>query len=320
MGALSDHFDGKHFYNPTLPKGFLPAVSGVFKMLREGRSRWPSFVSNKAVPNLQQKLAPGSVAITFVNHATFLLQTAGLNILTDPVWSERVSPTQWIGPRRVRKPGIPLEQLPRIDLILISHNHYDHLDVHTLKALNARFNPRVIAPLGNAMLLRSIGLKNVSELDWWEEIEFSAELALTFAPTQHFSGRTPWDRQQSLWGSYMLQARDRRIYFGADSGYSTHFSEIQQRLGSPDLALLGIGAYEPRWFMQPMHMCPAEAVQAHQDLGSRQSVGMHFGTFQLSAEAIDQPPAELKDALSKEGIPDDEFITLEEGETRVYDR
>ncbi len=289
-------------------------------MFREGRSRWPAFVANKGVPELHQKLARGSVAVTFVNHATFLLQTSGLNILTDPVWSDRASPSQWIGPKRVRKPGIPFDQLPRIDLILISHNHYDHLDVHTLKALNERFTPRVLAPLGNARLLQSTGFTNVAELDWWDSIQFAPEVTITFAPTQHFSGRTLWDRQQSLWGSYMIEARDRKIYFGADSGYSTHFSDIRERLGSPDVALLGIGAYEPRWFMKPMHMNPAEAVQAHEDLGSRQSIGMHFGTFQLSSEAIDQPPAELKLALAQEGIPEEKFVILEEGETSVYER
>jgi L-ascorbate metabolism protein UlaG (beta-lactamase superfamily) len=159
-------------------------------MLREKRSRWPSVVSNKGVPNLHRKLAPGSVAVTFVNHATFLLQTSGLNILTDPVWSDRASPWQWIGPKRVRKPGIPFDELPWIDLILISHNHYDHFDVHTLEALNSRFNPGVIAPLGNARLPQSTGFKNVTEVDWWDSIQFEPQVTITFGPTQHFSGRT----------------------------------------------------------------------------------------------------------------------------------
>jgi L-ascorbate metabolism protein UlaG (beta-lactamase superfamily) len=315
---ISDHFDGERFYNPTLPKGFVPAISSVFKLLLEKRSKWPKSVANTGIPRLHEKLGLNDVAITFVNHATFLIQLDGMNILTDPVWSRRVSPFRWLGPARVRKPAVEFQQLPKIDLILLSHNHYDHLDVVTLTRLNQRFAPAVLAPIGNSNLLRSIGFEGVHEMDWWDESEIHSHLIITFAPTQHFAGRSLWDRQKSLWGSYMIQHRDRLIYFGADSGYSTHFSEIRTRLGSPDLALLGIGAYEPRWFMKPMHMNPAEAVQAHLDLGSKQSIGMHFGTFQLSSEAIDQPQIDLKAALAREQIPENQFITLPEGETRIY--
>ena len=318
LPATSDHFDGERYYNPTLPKGFLPSISAVFKLLLEKRSKWPKSTPNTGVPRLYEKLRHNEVAITFVNHATFLIQTGGMNILTDPVWSRRVSPFRWLGPARVRKPGVDFKQLPNIDLILLSHNHYDHLDVVTLSKLNQQFAPRVMVSIGNKKLLRSIGFEDVQELEWWDEIEIHSNLKVTFAPTQHFSGRSLWDRQKSLWGSYMIQHRDRFIYFGADSGYSTHFSEIRKRLGSPDLALLGIGAYEPRWFMKPMHMNPAEAVQAHLDLGSRQTIGMHFGTFQLSTEAIDQPQIDLKAALAGAHVPEAEFITLPEGETRIY--
>lgn len=287
-------------------------------MLLEKRSKWPRSVANTGISRLYEKLAPNDVAITFVNHATFLIQLDGMNILTDPVWSRRVSPFRWLGPARVRKPGVDFQQLPNIDLILLSHNHYDHLDVDTLSKLNQQFAPTVLVPTGNEKLLRSVGFEDVRELDWWDENEIHSNLKITFAPTQHFSGRSLRDRQKSLWGSYMIQHRDRLIYFGADSGYSTHFSEIRTRLGSPDLALLGIGAYEPRWFMKPMHMNPAEAVQAHLDLGSGQSIGMHFGTFQLSTEAIDQPHIDLKAALLRERITESQFLTLPEGETRIY--
>jgi L-ascorbate metabolism protein UlaG (beta-lactamase superfamily) len=318
LPATSDHFDGERYYNPTLPQGFIPSISSVFKLLREKRSKWPKSVSNTAVPKLHEKLSPNEVAVTFVNHATFLLQISGLNILTDPVWSRRVSPFRWLGPARVRQPGIAFDQLPNIGLILLTHNHYDHMDLDTLTKLSQRFTPTVLVSNGNKKLLRSIGFEDVRELDWWDETEIHSNLNITFAPTQHFSGRSLWDRQKSLWGSYMLHYRNRLIYFGGDSGYSSHFSEIRQRLGSPDLAFLGIGAYAPRWFMKPMHMNPVEAVQAHQDLESRQSIGMHFGTFQLSSEAIDQPKIDLEAALSKERVPGERFVTLQEGETQVY--
>jgi L-ascorbate metabolism protein UlaG (beta-lactamase superfamily) len=243
---------------------------------------------------------------------------AGVNILTDPVWSERASPFRWIGPRRVRKPGIQFNDLPKIDLILISHNHYDHLDLRTLKKLNEKFAPKVIVAAGDKELVGSTGLRDVHELDWWEDGQISSQLKVTFTPTQHFSARGLFDRQHSLWGSYMIQNMGRHTYFGGDAGYSSHFAEIRRRLGSPDLALLGIGAYEPRWFMRPMHMNPVEAVKAHEDLGSKQSIGMHMGTFRMSTEAIDQPQEDLKMALLEAGIPEGKFLTLHEGETSIY--
>jgi L-ascorbate metabolism protein UlaG (beta-lactamase superfamily) len=317
---LSDHFDGKRFFNPTLPSDFAPSRRSVLKMLREPRSPWPEWVENKGVPRLNEALAADDVAITFVNHATFLIQTGGITMLTDPVWSERVSPFRRIGPKRVRKPGVAFEDLPTVDIILLSHNHYDHLDIATLARLRQRFAPTVLAAAGDGRLVGPLGFKSVRELDWWEEIQFNDTLKMTFVPAQHFSARGLFDRRKSLWGGYMIESRGRRVYFSGDTGYSTHFSDIRTRLGSPDIAMLGIGSYEPRWFMKPIHMNPAEAVCAHRDLGSRQSIGMHFGTFQLTAEAIDQPQTDLKRALSDSAVPEAEFVTLDEGETRIYRR
>jgi L-ascorbate metabolism protein UlaG (beta-lactamase superfamily) len=287
-------------------------------MMREPRSRWPAWVENKGVPRLSETLGPDEIAITFVNHATFLIQAGGIAILTDPVWSERASPFRWIGPKRVRKPGVAFEDLPAIDIILLSHNHYDHLDIATLAQLRQRFAPAVLAAAGDGRLLGPIGFKRMHELDWWDEIPFNDTLKVAFVPAQHFSARGLLDQRKSLWGGYMIESRGRRVYFGGDTGYSTHFSDIKTRLGSPDIAMLGIGAYEPRWFMKPIHMNPAEAVRAHRDLGSRQSIGMHFGTFQLTPEPIDAPQAELKRALFESGVPESEFVTLHEGETRIY--
>src|SRR5262249_22168605 len=314
----SDHFDGTRFFNPTLPTDYTPSRRSVLKMMREPRSRWPAWVENKGVPRLDVPLADGEIAVTFVNHATFLIQTCGLAILTDPVWSERASPFRLVGPKRVRAPGVAFEDLPRIDIVLPSHNHYDHLDTATLARLRQRFAPTVLAAAGDGRLLAPLGFGRLHELDWWDEVRLDGTLKLTFAPTQHFSARGLFDRRRSLWGSYMIESRGRRIYFGGAAGYSTHFAATKARLGAPDLAILGIGAYAPRWFMQPLHMNPAEAVRAHQDLGARQSIGMHFGTFQLTAEAIDAPQQELEHALRACGIPESEFVTLHEGETRIY--
>lgn len=286
--------------------------------MSEKRSAWPGPVENTAIPRLHEKLGPNEVAVTFVNHATFLIQMAGLNILTDPVWSDRIGSFGWLGSDRVRNPGVAFDDLPRIDLILISHNHYDHLDLDTLKRLSEKFSPTVLVPIGDKDLVKSAGFTDVRELDWWEDIEIGQGLKITFTPTQHFSRRGLFDLQKSLWGSYLVQARGKRVYFGGDAGYSIHFAEIKERLGAPDIALLGIGAYEPGWFMQAIHMNPAEAVKAHNDLGAKQSIAMHFGTFQLSSESIDQPPADLKTALAQEGVPEDRFVVPTEGETRIY--
>jgi L-ascorbate metabolism protein UlaG (beta-lactamase superfamily) len=226
----SDHFDGKRFFNPTLPKDSTPSRLSTLKMLREPRSRWPAWVENKGVPRLNETLGANEVAITFVNHATFLIQTGGITILTDPVWSERASPFHWIGPKRVRKPGVKFEDLPTIDIVLLSHNHYDHLDVATLAQLRQRFAPTVLAAAGDTRIVGPIGFKDVRELDWWDEVQLIDALKVTFVPAQHFSARGLFDRQESLWGGYMFESRGRRVYFAGDTGYSTHFLDIRNRL------------------------------------------------------------------------------------------
>ncbi len=314
----SDHFDGSRFHNPTLPKDSDPSRLTVLKMIREPRAPWPAWVENQGVPRLDATLRNGEIAITFVNHATFLIQTGGAAILTDPVWSERASPFRRIGPRRVRHPGVAFADLPKIDVVLVSHNHYDHLDIPTLARLRQRFAPAVLAAAGDSRLLGPLRFTRLHELDWWDAIAFSDALRITFVPAQHFSARGLFDRRKSLWGGYVIETAGRRVYFGGDTGYSTHFADIKARLGAPDIALLGIGSYEPRWFMRPIHMNPAEAVRAHRDLGARQSIGMHFGTFRLTAEAIGAPQAELKRALAASGIAESEFVTLHEGETRIF--
>ncbi|HSV22925.1 MAG TPA: MBL fold metallo-hydrolase, partial [Xanthobacteraceae bacterium] len=193
----SDHFDGKRFFNPTLPKDFAPLRWSTLKKLRKPRSRWPACVENKGVPRLNEMLGVNEVATTFFNHATFLIQTGAITILTDPVWSERASTFRRIGPKRVRKPGMAFEDVPKIDIVLLSHNHYDHMDVATLTQLRQRFAPTVLAAAGDARTVGPLGFKNLRELDWWDEIQFNDTLKVTFVPAQDFSARSLFDRQRS---------------------------------------------------------------------------------------------------------------------------
>ena len=290
----------------------------LLKWQMEGkRARWPWRVKNRSFPPPPERVEGDALKATWIGHSTVLLQTRGLNILTDPFLSSRASPVPFAGPRRVRPAALTAKTLPPIDLILLSHNHYDHMDLSTLQRLNERFNPLMIVSTGNKALIESIGCHRVEEMDWWEEIRVNEETWITFAPTQHFSGRGLWDRFASLWGSFMIHTRDKRIYFGADAGYSNHFRDIRQRLGEVDLAFLPIGAYEPRWFMKSMHVNPEEAVLAHQELSAKLSIAIHFGTFQLAAEAIDQPISDLKKALAQAGVDEKHFIVPGEGQTLI---
>jgi L-ascorbate metabolism protein UlaG (beta-lactamase superfamily) len=209
---------------------------------------------------------------------------------------------------------VRFDDLPTISVVLLSHNHYDHCDLGTLRALDRRFDMPLVAPVGNGPLLRSAGMRHVEEIDWWHTAT-TAPLPITLTPAQHFSARNMFDRNRALWGGFLIEALGRRILFAGDSGYGTHFREIAARLGPVDLALLPIGAYEPRWFMKDIHMSPAEAVQAHLDLAARQSIAMHFGTFQLTPEGIEDPVRELAKALQERGVPAQQFRKAEVGES-----
>jgi len=307
---VSDHFDGRRFFNPA-GMDAMP-FSKVPRMLFTRRTPWP-----RRVPVTRRPLpavGPGDIAITWVGHSTFLFQTDRGNFLTDPVWSERASPVQFAGPRRVRDPGLSLDALPDIAMVLVSHNHYDHFDRSTLRVLEQRYHPLFVTPLGNAPLLRTVGARRIIELDWWQAAD-GTPVPVTLTPAQHFSARTPFDRNRALWGGFALQIGGRLIYFAGDSGYGPHFKQIRAQLGAPDLALLPIGAYEPRWFMQAIHMNLAEAVRTHGDLESRLSVAMHFGTIQLTPEGIDEPVRDLGAAAGELGVPPDRFRVLDVGES-----
>jgi L-ascorbate metabolism protein UlaG (beta-lactamase superfamily) len=308
---VDSHFDGKKFFNPSGAHG--QPVRAVPRLLITPRTRWPKHVDvdPKPPPTLTNR---DDVAVTFVGHATFLIQNARGNVLTDPMFSKRASPLQFIGPRRAREPAVRFEDLPEISVVLLSHNHYDHCDKGTLARLARRFNPLVVTPLRNAALVRSTGIRNVEELDWWQR-STAAPFQVTLAPSQHFSARTPFDRNRALWGSFLLDLGGRRIYFAGDTGFGPHFTSIRERLGRIDLALLPIGAYEPRWFMKDIHMNPAEAVQAHLDLRAKESVAMHFGTFQLTPEGIDAPVRDLQKALRERQLGSKRFRVLGFGES-----
>jgi L-ascorbate metabolism protein UlaG (beta-lactamase superfamily) len=306
----SDHFDGTRFLNPIGSTG--QRLAEVSRMLREPRTKWPAQIDE---PSHRPPALDGSAAVvTFIGHSTFLIQTAAGNILTDPMYSERAGPLNRIGPRRVRKPAVRFDDLPAISTVLLSHNHYDHCDLRTLRKLARRHDPLVVTPLENGPLVRSSGVRHVEELDWWQQAKSSA-LPIAATPARHFSARTPFDRNRALWSGFVLGAGKARIFFAGDTAYGRFFNDIRDRLGPIDLALLPIGAYEPRWFMQAVHMNPSDAVQAHLDVDAAESIGMHFGTFQMTAEGIDEPLRALDEARQVKNIPSSRFRTLGFGES-----
>jgi L-ascorbate metabolism protein UlaG (beta-lactamase superfamily) len=313
---MSDHFDGRRFFNPAHPAGRRPWEVLHWALTRKPQP-WPKWVEDAEQPGPPAAASPGEIALTFINQSTFLIQMGGLNVLTDPVWSDRASPLSWWGPRRVRRPGLAFERLPEVHAVLASHNHYDHMDLATLRRLQERFHPRFVTGLGNRRYLMKRGLQRVEELDWWQTTNLGDALRVTMTPAQHFSARSLFDRDRTLWGGFALQAEGRTVLFGGDSAYGPHFKEIGSRLGVIDVALLPIGAYEPRWFMKEAHMNPDEAVRAHLDLGARHSIAMHFGTFQLTDEPIDEPVRALRESLAKHEVEEGTFRVLGFGETVV---
>jgi L-ascorbate metabolism protein UlaG (beta-lactamase superfamily) len=306
--SFPQHFDGSRFFSPGAPpvRGFVDVLRWKLSTRAEPS---PQFVSD-VEPVIPPRVVEGTeLRTTLVNHSTVLLQQSASTILTDPIWSERTSPLSWVGPRRHRAPGVRIDDLPRIDVVLLSHNHYDHLDLPTLRRLARRGQSTFVVPLGVARLLRSQGIEPVHELDWGEEWSLGAT-RIQSVPAVHFAGRGLFDRNKSLWCGYIITCPNGIIYFAGDTAFGNHFSQIRERFGTPRLALLPIGAYEPRWFMSPVHMAPEEAITAHKILGSRTSIAIHHGTFQLANDAIDTAKRQLVAASAPES-----FLILDNGQS-----
>lgn len=306
-GLSSDHFDGVRFFNP----GHDATDRGLRELLRwklgERAAVW-----ERSVP-VQQTRPEANVTglrATIIGHASVLIQSGGLNVLTDPIWSNRASPLPFIGPRRVAAPGIAFDALPRIDAVLVSHNHYDHMDIATLRGLHALHAPLIVTALGNDTILRRRipGVRVVAR-DWWDSVDIGKGGTVTIVPAYHWSARYGRDRRMALWCGFMLSTPGGRAHFAGDTGYGDGriFREVRSRIGRPDLALIPIGAYAPRWFMRPQHTDPPEAVRILEDLEARRALGIHWGVFQLTDERRDEPPELLLEALAKRGIAQDRF-------------
>lgn len=320
QGPPSDHFDGVRFFlpQPAEPRGLRDILKWQFS---GNKQKWPKRVENRLHPQPAPRHNAGDFSVTFIGHATVLLQICGLNIITDPLFSKRTSPLTFAGPKRVRPPGIALEDLPPIDFVLLSHNHYDHLDLAALKQLHERFEPVIITPLGNGTIIAKTGAPHqIAEADWGDAIALNDDLKVTLTPALHWSKRTFNDRNMALWCAFLLQTPFGPLYFAGDTGYGngSHFRAINDQYGPIRLSLLPIGAYEPRWFMKAQHMNPDEAIKAHLDLNSKQSIAIHHGTIQLTDEAMDTPLNDLTSALEDNAVDPERFHVLECGQSKRY--
>lgn len=315
QGPASDHFDGHQFFNPG---GRNPPRQGrLFDLyFRESWSSWPGVVPIGPVERPPERVDGAKARLQFIGHASWLIQAAGLNLLVDPVWSERASPVSFAGPKRVSRPGVAFDHLPRIDAVLVTHNHYDHLDVATLARLWRRDRPRIVTPLGNDAIMQPHlpGLA-ANVIDWGHDVPLSNAVHVHAEPTQHWSARGLRDRRHALWASFVIATPAGRIYVVGDSGFGDGrtFRHVASRHPDIALALLPIGAYEPRWFMRDQHMNPADAVEAFLLSGARAALGHHWGTFQLTTEPRDLPPIDLANAMATHGLDPERFRAAEPG-------
>ena len=318
-GPPSDHFDGTLFFieGAAIDK----SRSDLFKLVRTPFAQWPKRVDAASPAPVLQRVEGSALRVTSIGHATHLIQTRGLNILVDPVWAERASPFSFVGPKRVTAPGLSLEALPRLDAILITHNHYDHLDLATLKLLctpSAGPPPRLIVPLGNDTIIRRAHPTLRAEAhDWGDTVALSTEVSVTLAPSYHWSARWLGDRRMALWAAFVLETPDGAIYHVGDTAYRNDgriFREIPERFGAPRLAILPIGAYEPRWFMRDQHVEPFESVKILRDCRAHHALAHHWGTFRLTSEEREDPPKRLAIALAEAGLEADLFKVQRPGE------
>jgi L-ascorbate metabolism protein UlaG (beta-lactamase superfamily) len=299
-GPITDHFDGKQFYHPGLP----PTDKSLFDILRwqlfGKHAKWPDSVPASA--DLKPETRVDGLRITCIGHASLLIQTAGINILVDPVWSDRVGPFKAFGPRRRNPPAVALSDLPPIHVVLVSHNHYDHMDTPTIAAIHEHHEPVVISPLGNdTVIYKGAPKVPVQTGDWWHSFPLSSDVRATIVPAYHWSARKLGDRRQALWCGFVLDTPAGRIYSAGDTAYQDGkiFAEIRNRCGAPLVAVLPIGAYAPRWFMSTQHIDPSEAVRIACDIGAQHLLGIHWGTFPLTDEPWEEPAVRLRSAIEQ---------------------
>ncbi|MBU8898938.1 hypothetical protein DRW03_25525 [Corallococcus sp. H22C18031201] len=312
-GPVTDHFDGSRFHN----LGDAPSPNPValaLAALKERRGPWQPYTEFSPGLKPPTRVGPGALRVTFINHATVLLQADGLNVLTDPIYSERPSPVSWLGPKRRRPPGIRFEDLPPIDVVVVSHNHYDHLDLPTLRRLEAAHHPRFIVGLGNKALLEAEGFAHVEELDWWQTSAVGSGFTVTCVPARHRSNRGLTDGRGTLWAGYVLSTSGGPVLFAGDTGFGPHFEDISARFGPMRLAVLPIGAFRPR-MLHSVHMGPEDALRAHHALHAQVSVAMHYGTFALALDGQDEA-RHLLWRLAARDPERPEFWTLGFGEGR----
>ena len=318
QGPVTDHFDGVRFFNPGHPDTDRSLAVLLRWKFGETRASWPKVVAGRQV--IPEARVDG-LRVTMVGHATLLVQSRGLNVLTDPVWSDRASPVRFAGPRRVTQPGIAFKDLPPIDVVLLSHSHYDHLDVTTLGRLHAAHRPIIVTPLGNDVLVRNaIPDARVVTGDWGDCVPLERGAQVHIVPAHHWSARGPWDRRMALWGGFILQGPGSVVYFASDTGYGDGaiFRAMRERYGSPDVALLPIGAYAPRWFMGDQHADPADAVRIMLDLDASRAIGIHWGCFQLTDESREEPAELLAEALAAAGVVPERFRAASAGDVFEY--
>lgn len=310
-GPITDHFDGEKFYNPWE----MEATKGLADVMKWGFSREPGkWTKNyEAVQSSKPASRTDELHITMINHSTVLVQGDGKNILFDPIWSERTSPVSFAGPERQLPPGVQFQDLPPIDLVFYSHNHYDHLDLPTLKRLIEAHNPTFIVPLGIDLFLKKNGVEKVVALDWWEQT-MQENLLIHAIPARHFSGRGLLDRDKSLWAGFTLNFAGGRVYFAGDTGYAPVFKEVPERIGPIKVAMVPVGAYKPRWFMGPVHTDPAEGVQIFEDVKAEYGIPIHFGTFPLADEGQGEAENELRNVLQDKGLHNPHFKILKNGQ------
>ncbi|MDX2223138.1 MAG: MBL fold metallo-hydrolase [Rhodospirillaceae bacterium] len=315
-GPVSDHFNGETFFNSGPPRANSGWDFWRWQLNREP-GPWPDWVENAAMDSPPPRVTGDDLRVSYINHATVLIQTAGLNILTDPIYDQRASPVSFAGPKRVRAPGVDFDKLPRIDVVLVSHNPYAPLSVRPLARLWHRDAPRIIAPLGNDAIIRAHDdAIRVETLAWGQSLDIAPDVTVALEPMQHWSARTRWDTDRALWGAFVVAAPGGPIYFVGDTGYGdgSLFRAAADKYGPFRLALLPIGAYQPRWFMAYAHQTPEEAVMAHRDARACFSLATQHSTFPMADDGHDEPLRDLAAARVKLGVPDDEFRALMNGE------